>query len=825
MAIAADISVDTSGNIRWTGQHHDDTAPTYYTVLELHRFLQDLADDAQAASDDFLDITDDTPSDRSTDNIITLLGSYNIDDELAEHLYDGSITQGTGSTLTQYSGLIVVGSINDETNTKIQIVQENKVLNEFWKEVTNTPASLKDATANVLLKTLVKTVSEGVDIDDKKVRVFARQLGDTYAEFSATLGLGNSTAALFTNSDLNNTNNDATLAALTAITNVSEGYTTIDLNNGNGAQPYYGDWDYGGETVNEVYERAKWIQQAAAEEDQGQGADGGADFVIDNGTIVGQAQSFDPGANDEILVKIDANLKIGGGSPTGNIYCELRAHSGTFGTSSVPTGVALATSEPIDAAVLTSAYRSYSFRFSSKPQVGTTPPEDNHYDLQTGTDYVAVFLHANGDATNYVHIEGDTTSPTHDGNQSDVTGTTWTPASGEDLVIEVYTSPTVYGVAGELFRGITHEFDYSGTTGTVNELDRLTWGVTFTYSTEGGGGTHFIVGERLDFSGSSAVGRLIGIQDDGTTGKMVVDEQSGTIANTNGITGATSGRTATVNSVPVAGNFGTGLLLADDSSDTMWIQLLSGVAPASGQVLRAVEQEGTVTTSSVATSRAVTPVFIGNSTGSAIIGGFGVGFDENDLTDSDILTDLLNAVQNPPNNVTFTVSDIESGDRVLVAPRNGSVIDVGQYVLEAGNPLDQTNETSVVLDPGTETPIVTDIPVSTAASGNVCYLRIELDSGIYRRVAYTSFTGDTFTIASTDFSSDNASAGNNVYVAYIDVATSGTSEAVTQVFDSTRNLFVRVRDGGGTPIKTFESTTAQLLSTGGGVSAIRTTDA
>jgi hypothetical protein len=47
---------------------------SHYTVLELHRFLQDLADNASASGDDLLDITSSTPSERSTVNIITLLG-------------------------------------------------------------------------------------------------------------------------------------------------------------------------------------------------------------------------------------------------------------------------------------------------------------------------------------------------------------------------------------------------------------------------------------------------------------------------------------------------------------------------------------------------------------------------------------------------------------------------------------------------------------------------------------------------------------------------------------------------------------------------------
>jgi hypothetical protein len=92
-----------NGDIRWTGG-----ATPNYTVLELHRFLQDLADDAQAAGNDLVDITSDTPSVRSTDNIITLNSPYNIDDTMAEHLYAGSITQDNGDTV--YSGLRPPGS-------------------------------------------------------------------------------------------------------------------------------------------------------------------------------------------------------------------------------------------------------------------------------------------------------------------------------------------------------------------------------------------------------------------------------------------------------------------------------------------------------------------------------------------------------------------------------------------------------------------------------------------------------------------------------------------------------------------------------------------
>ena len=52
MAIEADFSVAVNGDIR----HESGTA--HYTVLELHRFLQDIADDeSPATANDYVDIT------------------------------------------------------------------------------------------------------------------------------------------------------------------------------------------------------------------------------------------------------------------------------------------------------------------------------------------------------------------------------------------------------------------------------------------------------------------------------------------------------------------------------------------------------------------------------------------------------------------------------------------------------------------------------------------------------------------------------------------------------------------------------------------------
>jgi hypothetical protein len=105
---------------------------------------------------------------------------------------------------------------------------------------------------------------------------------------------------------------------------------------------------------------------------------------------------------------------------------------------------------------------------------------------------------------------------------------------------------------------------------------------------------------------------------------------------------------------------------------------------------------------------------------------------------------------------------------------------------------------------------------------------VQLNSGIFRRVPYTSYTGATFTIGATDFTTDNATggageAGNSIFVSYIDKLAAATSESFTGVYLADRSLFARVRDGGGTPIKTFE-TTGTLGTGGGSTTAIRTSD-
>lgn len=564
MAIKDDFEVDrTTGNIRHV------SGTTNYTVLAFHRYLQDLADDAAAAGDDELDITDVTPSERATDNIITLINGFNIDDTASQFLYDGSITQDDGDTM--YAGLVVVGTV--ESGTELQIIQNNTVVTSFWSTGINA-----DPAENIISRMLIKVKTGGALINNGRLRVQAREFGDTYSEFALTAGEGNNVAAIFTVEDLNNETSSGTVASWT-ITN-TEGYQPLDVNNDGTDEYYYSQWDPGTQSINDLYEYAKYITRRG-------------------------------------------------------------------------------------------------------------------------------------------------------------------------------TSTNIHGMNGFLFRGITHSFAYDNeASGPFQEDETLSWGT----------------------GGTAGTGKLLALDDDGTTGNM-------------------------------------------------WIQLLTGVAPTNNLQITGGTSSATADVNGTVIQRTVQQPFIGTSTGSALIGAFGIGVKPSELSSNDQLTDLFANVVIPPNTVTFTVAGLVSGeDRVFVAPWDGTSVD-GQ-----GNPVPEIDqlELDTALTGASESSVVvtSTIPSDTPSSGTI---RVVNDDGYEVRLAYSSWSGDTFTLSGTyDFSGNNeteqASSGSDVYITYIDKLASGSTESFTVIYNSNRNLVVRVRDGGVTPIKTF-ITSAVLTTAGGSVTAIRTSDA
>lgn len=615
--VATDWTIDrATGNIRYIGGDHDGTGgtPSYATVIEFHRWLQDLADDASwtGGTGDELDITDETPSERSTDNIVTLINNFNIDDTAAEHLYDGSIIQAGGDVI--YDGIVNFGN----ADVQIQIIQNGAVLADDWWNY-NAAGLNASAAAGISHRFMLKVRTGGADIDGRRLIGTCRRFGYTYAEFPINgTNRGNNVLALSDSLDLNNQTAIGTVAGWTGITNVTEGYAAINVNNIGGPEYFYSEWDKSTFTINQFYERMKWL--------------------------------------------------------------------------------------------------------------------------------------------------------TRDGSAS-----------------------TLYGLSGELFRGITHEVSIGSGSGTWAGAELLTW------------------------SGGS--GQLLAVDN-------------------------TAGASAT----------------------KLWLQLLTGVAPTNAQTITGQTSSATAVASGTAAAQEVARPFCGQSTGSAIIGAFGFGIEYADLSNADLLKALDGNTYSPPNNVTFTVFGlIADEDRVLVGPETGGSLDFAQFTLNGA--LSGAAVTAVVVNGA--------IPTDTPSSGTI---RIERNDGLYSLHAYSAWSGSTFTIASTDFSGNNAANGANVFVSYIDavadstpvaagsfvtgveyiIVSTGTTDftligaadsnpgtiftatgagtgtgtakprstaaSFTVVYNAPRSLFIRVRDGGSTPIKTFE-TTGTLGSGGGSATAIRTTDA
>jgi hypothetical protein len=653
MTIQTDIAIDVSGNIYYKGAVHGASGAGYYTVIQLHRFLQDLADDATAAGDDLIDITTITPSDRSTDNIITVKTGFQLDDAnvsatdaISEHLYDGSIIQEGDGTV--YDGILVIAAAGMD----LQIIQNGAVLtNDYWNTV---PFGLtgkglnRDVANGISHRFILKVNNAGTPIDGQRLIGETRVTGKTYSEFKINgTSKGNNVMALTFANDLNDTVD-------------TSGYTDVYHNR------------------------------------------------VDSTTTVSGVN-----ADSQAVLNV-----VDGAQFTEGDLIMWGTHQHEYQILTIATN-ALTLNRNI---------------------VTATAGAETVYILSNG--YVAI------------DVNNDTTDEFYYG-EWDRGAQTINNFYTRMKYITVYdTSHYVYGIAGNVFRGITHELDVDGPTGTMAAVEPISW----------------------------------------------------------------SG--------------GTGQLLAIDSptaATKIWFQLLTGVVPTDNQTITGGISAATVLaelTGGSLTERTISTPFVGVSTGSALIGSYGLSLQTADLAATDKVFDLTNTQRTPPNNVTFTVNDVVSGeDRVLLGPKaGGTALQTGQFALSTAL---TGGSTSVVVKVGTETPGTgTNSATDTPATGTI---RVQGDDGIYYRVAYTGVTIQASTMTFTGVASPPVAAiDQNVYISYIDKLATGTSESVTVVYAGTpRDLFVRVRDGGtagdNEGIKTFE-TAGILGSSGGSSTAIRTSD-
>lgn len=149
------------------------------------------------------------------------------------------------------------------------------------------------------------------------------------------------------------------------------------------------------------------------------------DFNIFTGSRSAIGQSFTPSFSGDMATAVWYLSKTG--APTGNAVAKLYAHSGTYGTSSVPTGSALATSRTFDVSTLSTITQDLTpFHF------------DSPFSLVSGTHYVVTIEYVGGDASNFIQVGHQQFSPSHGGNASSFNGS-WSAFATRDCIFYVET--------------------------------------------------------------------------------------------------------------------------------------------------------------------------------------------------------------------------------------------------------------------------------------------------------------------------------------------------------------------------------------------------
>lgn len=399
----------------------------------------------------------------------------------------------------------------------------------------------------------------------------------------------------------------------------------------------------------------------------------------------------------------------------------------------------------------------------------------------------------------------------------------------------------LYGLSGEVFRGITHSLAWDAEAGSAvgtnndTQIQYYVWGTNVVFNT--GVGT-FTVGEAVveDTATPQWKGRVLAYTGVGATGSLIIAVEEGTVETGDAFTGATSGATASVNGTPTAVS-GGGVLAAlaiDDNtgSGNLYVQVLKGAISGDNALLyymndnlSSLNVANYLTQAGASSEKSVSTPFVGVSTGSNIIGAYGVGITTGDINDSDILTALDGNTYSRPNLVTNTVSGLTfsgNADYVIVAPWDGSSRDAN------GDPAFDKDQLSLsgnlTADNITSLTVQEVIPADTPSSG---YIRVTDDNGFERRLHYSGWDTSTFTIDTTDGNEDfgtvGATSGANVYVTYLDQPASAGSHSFQVTYSSPRDLVALVRNGGTAPIKQFIAEWS-ISSANQTLNAIRTTD-
>lgn len=193
MAIDATLwRVNTDKSIDYIGGDHGTATANYISVLELHRWLMDIADDASVldhGGDDFMDITTINPSDKSFETIINLINGYYLSETggtpAVEFVYGGSIIQNPGTGEQFYDGVRVVSN----AGIKVNVIQDEVVIaNDFWNSVPDNRKTAASATVGSGSTGTTLVTSSTAEFAPGDILMFAAVTDEIYMVDSITNG-------------------------------------------------------------------------------------------------------------------------------------------------------------------------------------------------------------------------------------------------------------------------------------------------------------------------------------------------------------------------------------------------------------------------------------------------------------------------------------------------------------------------------------------------------------------------------------------------------------------------------------------------------------
>jgi hypothetical protein len=148
---------------------------------------------------------------------------------------------------------------------------------------------------------------------------------------------------------------------------------------------------------------------------------------------IGQGQAF---TGTAVRITSARFFLAKSGLPTGNAVAKLYAISGAFGSTAIPTGAALATSDNFNVTMVGT--------FPTFTLFEITFTGANQFQMVAGTNYAITLEYNGGDASNQLLVGVDASSSTHSGNNVRLDGSTWSPHV-EDTIFYVLGTLAVTG--------------------------------------------------------------------------------------------------------------------------------------------------------------------------------------------------------------------------------------------------------------------------------------------------------------------------------------------------------------------------------------------